>query len=259
MRILMIADIVGNVGLRAVKECLQGIKEELKIDFVIANAENVSDGKGIAKSAAKELFSCGIDVLTTGNHVWDKKEIFDYISNENRIIRPANYPPEVPGKGYVVCELGNNIKLAVINLMGRVFMAEIDCPFRKADEILREIGDKTDIILVDFHAEATSEKMAMGWYLDGRVTALFGTHTHVQTADERILPKGTAYITDIGMTGPRDSVIGIEVDIILRKFITALPQKFKVACTPYQFNAVFIDVDEFSGKVLEITRIFDME
>ena len=254
----MVADIVGDVGLRAVKTCLSGIKEELKVDFVVANAENVSDGKGVTKSAAKALFSCGIDVLTTGNHVWDKKEILNYISNEDRIIRPANYPPTVPGKGYYLCSSGNGLKLAVINLMGRVFMPYVDCPFRKADEILEKM-DGCDVIIIDFHAEATSEKMALGWYLDGRVTALFGTHTHIQTADERILTRGTAYITDVGMTGPRDSVIGFQIDTILKKFITTLPQKFKVAAAPYQFNAVLIEVDENSGKVLEITRIFDLE
>ncbi|MBO8137458.1 MAG: TIGR00282 family metallophosphoesterase [Desulfotomaculum sp.] len=259
MRVLMIGDIVGKPGRLAVKECLPSLKADMKLDFVIANGENAAGGKGITKVVAKELFSYGIDMLTMGNHVWNQKEIFDYLPKESRIIRPANYPPGTPGRGCSIYNIRNGISVGVINLAGRVYMPEVDCPFRKADELLEEIKDKTDIILVDFHAEATSEKVAMGWYLDGRVAAVVGTHTHVQTADERILPGGTAYITDLGMTGPRDSVIGVKTNVVLKKFITALPQRFEVANTKYQFNAVVITVDENTAKAKEINRIFNFE
>ncbi|MCL0081178.1 TIGR00282 family metallophosphoesterase, partial [Peptococcaceae bacterium] len=254
MRILMIGDIVGRNGCRAVKECLPDLKLDFALDFVVANGENAAGGKGITKTIAKELFAYGVDMFTMGNHVWHKKELFDYIGREKRIIRPANFPPGNPGSGYNIYVANNGMKVAVINLIGRVFMAAADCPFRKADQLLEEIGNKSDLILVDFHAEATSEKVAMGWHLDGLVTAVIGTHTHTQTADERILPKGTAYITDMGMTGPRDSVIGVKTEIALRKFITGLPQRFQVADTSYQFNAVLINIDEDTGQATEITR-----
>ncbi|MBM7854479.1 metallophosphoesterase (TIGR00282 family) [Desulfohalotomaculum tongense] len=258
MRVLMIGDIVGKAGRRAVKECLPSLKGDLGLDFVIANGENAAGGKGITKAIAKELFSFGVDMLTMGNHVWNQKEIFAYLPKEPRIIRPANYPPGTPGNGYNIYGV-NDLKIAVINLAGRVYMPEVDCPFRKVDELIKEIEHRADIILVDFHAEATSEKVAMGWHLDGRVTAVVGTHTHVQTADERILPEGTAYITDLGMSGPRNSVIGVKTDVILRKFKTGLPQKFEVANTDYQFNAVVISIDETTGKAVEIQRIFNLE
>ncbi|WP_031514502.1 TIGR00282 family metallophosphoesterase [Desulfofalx alkaliphila] len=259
MRVLMIGDVVGRAGRRAVKDCLPSLKVELGINFVIANGENAAGGNGITKTVANELFSYGVDMLTMGNHVWNKKEIYEYLPKESRIIRPANYPPGAPGNGYNIYTVNKGVRIAVINLVGRVFMPEVDCPFRKADQLIEEIGDRADLILVDFHAEATSEKVAMGWYLDGRVTALVGTHTHVQTADERILPGGTAYITDLGMTGPRNSVIGVRTDIILRKFKTGLPQRFEVANTDYQFNAVVISIDEYTLRATDIMRVFNFE
>lgn len=259
LRVLMIGDIVGRAGRRAVMDCLPSLKSELGINYVIGNGENAAGGNGITKIIAKELFSYGVDTLTMGNHVWNKKEVFEYLPQEPRIVRPANYPPGTPGRGYNVYKTDTGLKIAVINLAGRVFMPEVDCPFRKIDEILLMLESNTNIVLVDFHAEATSEKVAMGWYLDGRVTAVVGTHTHVQTADERILPTGTGYITDLGMTGPRDSIIGVKTEIILKKFTTGLPQRFEVANTDYQFNAVLIDIDEESGTTVDIKRIFNFE
>jgi len=259
LRVLMIGDIVGQPGRRAVKDCLPSLKQELNINFVVANGENAAGGNGITKVIAKELFSYGIDMLTMGNHVWNQKDIFNFITKESRIIRPANYPPGTPGTGYNIYTADNGVKVAVINISGRVFMPEMDCPFRKIDEIIDQIKEQAQIILVDFHAEATSEKVAMGWHLAGRVTAVVGTHTHVQTADERIHPGGTAYITDLGMTGPMDSVIGVQKDIILKKFITGLPQRFVVANTNYQFNAVVIDIDENTAEAKDINRVFNLE
>lgn len=255
----MIGDIVGKPGRNAILDNLSSLTRELSIDFVIANGENAAGGHGITKEIAKQLFTAGVDVFTMGNHVWNKKEIISYIEKENRIIRPANYPPGTPGLGYQIYKAPSGQSIAVINLSGRIFMQELDCPFRKIDEILKEINYQTNIIFVDFHAEATSEKVAMGWYLDGRVTAVCGTHTHVQTADERILPNGTAYITDIGMTGPRDSVIGVTTNIVIEKFITQMPRRFEVADTDYQLNAVVIDVEPNNGTALKIERVFDLE
>ncbi|MBE3587144.1 MAG: TIGR00282 family metallophosphoesterase [Thermoanaerobacteraceae bacterium] len=259
MRILMIGDVVGRPGRRAVKENMPGLIRELAVDFVVANGENAAGGNGITREVARELWASGIDVLTMGNHVWDNKEIYTFIDQERRILRPANYPGGVPGRGMGVYESRNRLKVAVINLSGRVFLSELDCPFRRADELLSELNGITPLILVDFHGEATSEKMAMGWYLDGRVSAVCGTHTHVQTADERILPGGTAYITDVGMTGPRDSVIGVKKEMVLDKFLTHLPRRFEVAPGPYQFNAVLIDVNEETGQAREVRRIQNYE
>ncbi|ABO50438.1 metallophosphoesterase [Desulforamulus reducens MI-1] len=259
MRVLMIGDIVGRPGRRAILDNLQALRKELNIDFVIANGENAAGGHGITKEIAKQLFATGVDVFTMGNHVWNKKEIIAYIEKERKIIRPANYPPGTPGAGYNIYETNSGHSIAVINISGRIFMQELDCPFRKIDKILEEINSKTNLIFVDFHAEATSEKVAMGWYLDGRVTALCGTHTHVQTADERILPKGSAYITDIGMTGPRDSVIGVSTNLVIEKFMTQMPRRFEVAETDYQLNAVVIDVNPDNGIATNIERIFHLE
>lgn len=256
MRLLMIGDIMGRPGRLAVKENLPGLISELKLDFIIANGENAAGGNGITKEIARELFGYGIDMFTMGNHVWNKREIIEYLPKEPRIIRPANYPPGTPGVGYNIYRTKSNIALAVINLSGRVYMQELDCPFRLIDEILQRIAGETKCIFVDFHAEATSEKVAMGWYLAGRVSAVCGTHTHVQTADERILPGGTAYITDLGMTGPKDSVIGVKKEIIIEKFLTALPKKFEVAGGPYQFNGLMIEVDELTGEALDLRRIY---
>ncbi|ACM60090.1 hypothetical protein B0S90_1280 [Caldicellulosiruptor bescii] len=253
MRFLAIGDVVGRPGRNILKSTLSKLKENYKIDVVIANCENAAGGNGLTKKVADELFSIGIDVMTMGNHVWANKEIFSFIENETRIIRPANYPEgTTPGRGYNVFEK-NNVKFTVINLCGRVFMENLDCPFRKIDEILKKI--ECPIIIVDFHAEATSEKIALGFYVDGRVSCLYGTHTHVQTADEKILPNGTAYITDIGMTGPYDSVLGVDKDIVIQKFTTLLPVRFEVAKGKAQFNGIVFEVDNNSGKAVSIERI----
>ncbi|WP_041459158.1 TIGR00282 family metallophosphoesterase [Ammonifex degensii] len=254
MRLLLIGDIVGRPGRRAVRECLPSLRQKYQLDFVIANGENAAGGNGLTPAVAEELFSCGIDVLTGGNHIWDKKEVFPLLDAEPRIIRPANYPPGAPGVGYGIFSVQEH-KVAVINLCGRVFMPDLDCPFRLAESLVTELRAHTPLIVVDFHAEATSEKIAFGWFLDGRVTAVIGTHTHVQTADERILPGGTAYLTDVGMTGPRDGVIGVKKEIVIEKFLSQLPRRFEVASGPYQFNGCVITVDPSSGKALAIERV----
>jgi hypothetical protein len=255
----MIGDVVGRPGRRAVKENLPGLVRDEQIDLVIANGENAAGGNGITREVARELFAAGVEVITMGNHVWSKKEIINYIDRENRIIRPANYPPGAPGVGFGSYKTKNGVSVGVINLSGRVFMPDMDCPFRCADEILKAFKENSAVILLDFHAEATSEKSAMAYYLDGRVSAVCGTHTHVQTADERILEKGTAFITDVGMTGPRESVIGVKKEPVIEKFLTQMPRKFEVAHGPYQFNAVVIDVDRESGRALNIKRIQNYE
>ena len=258
MRLLMVGDVVGAPGRRAVRENIPALRTELGIDFVVANGENAAGGNGITREVARELFSYGVDALTMGNHVWNHREAYGYVDGEERLVRPANYPAGAPGAGMRLFAVGG-VKIAVVNCSGRVFMAPLDCPFRAMDGILDELAGRAHIILVDFHAEATSEKVAMGWYLDGRVTAVFGTHTHVQTADERLLPGGTAYITDVGMTGPRDSVIGVKKETVLEKFITQLPHRFEVAGGPYQFNAVLVEADAESGRALAVERIQNYE
>ncbi len=259
MRLLLIGDVVGRSGRRAVKVNLGSLKKELKLDFVIANGENAAGGFGITKEVAQELFSSGVDVLTMGNHVWDKKEALEYIDREIRIVRPANYPPGTPGLGANVYETRDKVKIGVINLLGRVFLQDMDCPFRKAEKMVAKMKEEAHVVVVDLHAEATSEKIAMGWYLAGKVSAVVGTHTHVQTADECILPGGTAYITDLGMTGPRESVIGVKKEIIIDRFITRLPQRFEIATGLFQFNAVVVDIDEETGEASSISRIQNYE
>ena len=251
----MIGDIVGRSGRLIVKELLPDLVREFQIDLVIANGENAAGGNGITPDLADELYTSGIDILTMGNHVWDKKEIIPYIDQDNRMVRPANYPPGTPGKGYIIFPMDANLKIAVVNLSGRVFLSNLDCPFRQADLLIEEIYPQTPFIIFDFHAEATSEKQALGWYLDGRVTAVLGTHTHIQTADERLLTRGTAYITDVGMTGPRDSVLGVKTDLVIKKFISQLPVRFETAGGASQFNAVLLEVDTATGKALSIHRI----
>lgn len=253
MNILFIGDIVGRPGRNYLKQSLSDIINENKIDFVIANGENTAGGTGITRSTYDELLDMGIDVVTLGNHTWAKKEIFDFIYEAERMIRPANYPEGTPGNGYIVIEK-NGIKFGIVNLCGRVFMECVECPFKTADSILSKIKDRADVIIVDFHAEATSEKQAMGWYLDGRVTAVLGTHTHVQTSDERVLPQGTAYITDVGMTGPLNSILGVDKDIIIKKFLTSLPARFEVAEGEAVLGAVMVQLDE-SHKAIGIKRV----
>lgn len=261
MKILFIGDIFGSAGRRIVRDHLQHVRENHKVDLVIANAENSAGGFGLTPSIADELFDLGCEVLTTGNHIWDKREIIDYFNSVNgdpsgrarRVLRPANYAEGVPGIGWYEGVSRGGQKYAVINLQGRVFMQDNDDPFRKADALLKQLTAK--VILVDFHAEATSEKIAMGWYLDGRVTAVLGTHTHVPTADTRVLPKGTAYQTDVGMTGPYDSVIGVEKEQILHRFLTGLPGRFEAAKGDPRFCGVVIDCDENTGRANGIQRL----
>src|SRR6516165_2241726 len=253
MNLLFIGDIFGSPGRRIVADHLQDIVGTNAIDLVIANAENAAGGFGLTPSIAQDLFALGIDVITTGNHVWDKKELFDYLDYEPRLLRPANYP-DAPGKGSVVVRSRSGIECAVINLQGRVYMPSTDCPFRKADQILAELDPAVKVRFVDFHAEVTSEKIALGWHLDGRVSAVVGTHTHVPTADTRVLPRGTAYQTDCGMTGPYDSVIGVETDIVLQRFLTAVPVRMEAAKGRPELHAVIVDVDETTGKARSIRR-----
>lgn len=254
MRILFIGDIMGKPGRAAVSSFLPELGKEFGFDCMIANAENAAGGRGLTRDAAQELFDAGIDFLTMGNHVWNQKEIFKFIDDERRLIRPANYPRGAPGKGYGII-LKNGMKIGVINLSGRVYLTPLDNPFTMAIQLVNTLAVETPIIIVDFHAEATSEKVAMGWLLDGKVSAVLGTHTHIQTADARILDQGTAYITDVGMTGPRDSVLGMKKEIIINGFLTQLPGKFEVADGIRQINAVVLDIDESNGKTKQILSI----
>ena len=256
-RILFIGDIVGHPGRRIVKELLPGLVGEYSPELVLANAENAAGGFGITPPLVEELLDLGIAVLTSGNHIWDKKEIFPYLSDhaDGRLLRPANYPGTAPGHGLYLGKTRAGLDYAVLNLQGRVFMPSIDCPFRTADALLEKIPPEVRIRIVDIHAEATSEKRAIGWYLDGRVTAVLGTHTHIPTADETVQPKGTAYITDLGMTGPYDSVIGIEKQPIIQKFLNQIPARFEVARGDVRLSAVLIEADMETGHALAIQRI----
>ncbi|MDD2509707.1 MAG: TIGR00282 family metallophosphoesterase [Syntrophomonas sp.] len=255
MNILVIGDIVGRPGRRAIRTLLPQIQKDHNIMFTIANAENAAGGRGLSREVMKELLSLNIDVLTMGNHVWDNKEIFGFVDDEHRLIRPANYPPYCPGQGYHVYSAAFNQKIAVVNASGRVFLPSLDCPFRVVDDIVAELQEKSDLIIVDFHAEATSEKLAFAHYFDGRVAAVLGTHTHVQTADEKILPRGTAYITDLGMTGPVDSILGMQKEQVIQKIITQRPVRLEVAKGACQIQAVALTFDEASHNCISIARI----
>ena len=255
MKILFIGDIVGEPGRRAVAELLPGIKKANDVEFVIGNAENVAGGSGVTPKLADELFDHGLDVITSGDHIWKRKEIIDKIESDRRILRPANYPAGVPGVGSTVVKSESGIDVGVINLIGRVFMQPLECPFRVAKEEVDKIKNKARVIIVDMHAEATSEKIALGWYLDGQVSAIVGTHTHVQTADEKILPNGTAFLCDAGMTGPLDGVIGRKKEQILARFITQMPMKFEMAEGDICLQGAIIDIDEKTGKANSIKRI----
>ena len=255
MKLLFIGDIVGKIGRMAVKSLLPNLTSRFKLDLVIANGENAAAGFGITEKTAEELFSYGVHIITTGNHVWDKKEAVSYIAKEDRILRPLNYPEGVPGIGSLLYVLPNKEKIAILNTAGRVFMAALDCPFRTTQKEVERLRQETHMIFVDFHAEATSEKITFGYYFDGKVSAIAGTHTHVQTADEKILPGGTAYITDVGMTGPYTSVIGIEKEQIIDKFLTQMPRKYDVATGKSLLSAVVIEIDEKSGKATAIQRL----
>ncbi len=255
MKVLFIGDIVGDSGRKALKQGLLKLIDRLKLDLVIANAENAAGGFGITKAIGEEIFSLGVDVLTSGNHIWDKKEAVSYIADENRLLRPANYPEDVPGQGSIVVNTPAGEKIAILNISGRVFMGPAENPFKVAKKEIAKLKEITNNIIVDFHAEATSEKSAFGWFLDGEVTAVIGTHTHVQTADETILPNGTAFISDAGMTGPLNSVIGIKKDLIIKKFLTYMPARFETAKGPSIIAAVVIDIDAKSGLSTNIQRL----
>lgn len=255
MKILFIGDIVGKNGRQVVRNLLPNLLEKYKLDMVIANGENAAGGFGITEKTAAELFETGIHIITTGNHIWDKKEAIPYIAKENRILRPINYPPNTPGVGSIIFTLPSKEKIAVINVSGRVFMNTLDCPFRTAKDEIENLKKSTNIIIIDFHAEATSEKVAFGYYMDGLASAVIGTHTHVQTADEKILPGGTAYITDVGMTGPQASVIGIEKEQIIERFLSQMPRKYNVAGGKGLLSAVVIEIDSKSGRATAIERL----
>ena len=255
MKILLIGDIVGEVGRRVVCQQLLPLVQHHSVDLVIANGENAAGGFGITPKIAQELFRVGVHVITLGNHTWDKKEIIDYLPKEERLLRPANYPEGTPGAGRVLVTTATGERVGVLHLVGRVFMAALDCPFRRTQGELELLRSSTKVIVVDFHAEATSEKAAMGWYLDGEVSAVLGTHTHVQTADEQILPRGTAYITDVGMTGPTQSIIGIKRELVIERFVTQIPRRLEPASGPGQLSGVMVEVDPRSGRALSIERI----
>ena len=254
MNILFIGDIFGSPGRKLMKRYLPDLKREFEIDFCIANGENAAHGKGITEKSATELFDCGVDCFTSGNHIWDRKESIEYIKREPRILKPLNYPKEAVGATLYIAEVGDS-KLAVVNLLGQVYLNPIDSPFIALDKILPEIKKITNNIFVDFHAEATAEKRTLAFYFDGKISALIGTHTHVQTADEDILPNKTAYISDVGMTGPHDSCIGVDKDIVIKKMITSMPQQFKPGKGGLQINAIVVGIDGATGKSTGIQRI----
>ncbi|MEV5024679.1 TIGR00282 family metallophosphoesterase [Paenibacillus sp. LPE1-1-1.1] len=254
MNVLFIGDIVGNVGRSALKRVLPALKSKYNPHIIIANGENAAAGRGITATIAKEFFEWGIHGITMGNHTWDNKDIFEWIDDEPRLVRPANYAAGAPGQGMAFIKAAGK-QLAIINLQGRTFLPPIDCPFRKADELIEEAKEQTNNILVDFHAEATSEKIAMGWHLDGRASIVLGTHTHVQTNDDTILPGGTAYITDVGMVGPKEGVLGMERNAVLHKFITQLPVRFVVDEGKWHLHAISVQIDDATGQARKIEKI----
>jgi 2',3'-cyclic-nucleotide 2'-phosphodiesterase len=254
MKILFIADIIGGSGRSALESKINTLIDEHKPELVIANGENLAGGFGITPRTAEGLFKLGVNVITLGNHTWDKKEVSELLLDE-RVIRPANYPCDAPGKGYNFYKTKSGAEIAVINLMGRIFLSTLDCPFREADKILKVISSKTRFIIIDFHAEATSEKVAFGWYVDGRVSAVIGTHTHVQTADEKILPLGTAFISDAGMTGSQDSVIGVKKELIIKKFLCQMPARYEMGENKLVVEGVVLDIDDKTGQTKSIKRI----
>ncbi|MBI4199617.1 MAG: TIGR00282 family metallophosphoesterase [Chloroflexi bacterium] len=250
MRILFIGDIIGKPGRRAVRSLVPGLRMELGLNLVVANGENAAGGFGLTQETAEELLDSGVDVITSGGHIWDQKEVIPYLESDVPVLRPLNYPPGVPGQGYR--QVGD---VLVVNLMGRVFMGALDCPFRAMDALLKSLSPRPAVIAVDFHAEATSEKQGLGWYLDGRVTAVVGSHTHVATADPRILPKGTAFVTDLGMVGPINSIIGSNPDDVLARFLYQTPNRLAVAGGPVRFNSVLVEVDGQARRATRIERV----
>ena len=252
MKVLIIGDVVGKPGRTILNEFLD--RKSSQYDFIIVNGENAAGGFGLTEKIAKTFFDMGVDMITTGNHVWDKREMYEYLQKTDKVIRPLNYPKGVPGIGYTMLPARNGKKVAVVNLLGRVFMPQVDCPFTRFDEVLEEIREETKNIIVDFHAEASSEKMAMGWYLDGKVSLVFGTHTHIQTSDNRILNQGTGYITDIGMTGAHDGIIGMKIESVLPKFLTGLPSRFEVCEENIRLNGLEIEIED-NGACMNVERI----
>lgn len=255
MTLLFIGDIFGKVGRDLVVRGLRALVDRYEVDLVVANAENSAGGFGVTREVGDAILKAGVDVMTSGNHVWDKKEVLDYIAIEPRLLRPANYPHGVPGCGSLIARTKHGDEVGIVNVMGRVFMTAIDDPFRVAEREIERIRERTPLVLVDFHAEATSEKIAMGWHLDGKASAVVGTHTHVQTADDQILPQGTAYITDVGMTGPHDGVIGVERAPVIARFMNGLPARFESAAGNPKLHAVVVDADATTGKAKSITRL----
>ncbi|GAA4701388.1 TIGR00282 family metallophosphoesterase [Brevibacillus fulvus] len=254
MKLLFVGDIMGSAGREMVRDYLPRLKRKYDPTFIVVNGENAAHGRGITEKICRELFEAGAEAITMGNHTWDNREIFDFIDQEPRLIRPANFPEGTPGKGitYIKHPVG---ELAVINLQGRAFLPPLECPFATAVQLVEQAKKRTKYIFVDFHAEATSEKQALAWYLDGKISALVGTHTHVQTGDERILPQGTGYLTDVGMTGPRDGILGMEREAVIKKFLTQLPVRFEVATGRTQLNAVLLTLDKATGKTTKLERI----
>jgi hypothetical protein len=253
---MVIGDIIGKPGRLAIVGNLRALRTELDLDLVVANGENLAAGAGLTPSLAEELFANGVDVITSGNHIWDKREIYDYLDSGRPVLRPLNYPDDAPGRGWLLHTLPDGDRVAIVNVMGRVFMNQLDSPFAAMDSLLDGAAEPLPSLrIVDFHCEITSEKNAMGWYLDGRVTAVLGTHTHVPTADARLLPKGTAYISDVGMTGPRDSVIGFSLETVLPRFLTHLPTRFAVADGPVTLNAVVVEAERRTGRAISITHL----
>ena len=255
MKVIIIGDVVGKPGRKILAATLQRLREHHEAEFVVANVENAAEGAGVIPKVGDEILNSGVDVMTSGNHIFDKKEVIQYIENQPRLLRPANYAPDAPGRGLWLGSSASGTQVAVINIQGRVFMPPTDCPFRTADRLLAEIGNRASVIIVDHHAEATSEKLAMGRYLDGRVSVVVGTHTHVQTADEQILAGGTGYITDLGMTGPYDSVIGVEAQLVITRFLRGLPIRYQTASENPQLHGVVVEIDERSGKAVSILRL----
>jgi 2',3'-cyclic-nucleotide 2'-phosphodiesterase len=255
MRILFVGDIFGKPGREIARRAIPVLVEQRSVDFVIANVENSAAGFGVTGDIAETILGYGVDVMTSGNHIWDKKEVLEYVPRQPKLLRPANFPPGVPGRGSLVAKTRSGDPVAVLNLMGRVFMSPLDDPFALALKEIENLRAKARVIIVDFHAEATSEKVAMGWHLDGRATAVLGTHTHVQTADERLLPKGTAYQTDVGMTGPHDSIIGVSVETALPRFLNGMPVRFEAAAGQGRLNASIITADPATGKATSIERL----
>ena len=254
MRVLAIGDIVGVKSVEYLRSKLWGFRKENRIDFVIANGENVNDIFGLGIDEAKELLDCGVDVITTGNHVWGRRDIYDFLDNSDSIIRPVNYPPKSPGSGYTIVNV-DGFKILCINVLGTVFMDSHTSPFEAVEAVLVREEGNFDIALLDVHAEATSEKLAMGYYFDGRITATFGTHTHVQTADERVLPSGSGYITDLGMTGPVDGILGVDKEAVLYRFLTQMPKRYVVATGDIEVQGAIFDIDPFAKKTLSVTRV----